>query len=106
MSELTADLVGELLLGEQSAVKPADIPLAAGITEAELAELLAQDSEPMQVVARIAPGSGGRQGWLYTPRALEQLADEVAEHGLPGFLGHDHAGLAPERWGTPVVRWI
>jgi hypothetical protein len=101
--DLTHDVIGELLA---SGVTPDSIPLSADVTPEDLAELLKDDTEPLQVVARIAPGAGGRPGWQYTSKAIEQLATTVARTSLPGYLGHEHGSKPPQQWPFPVIHWV
>jgi hypothetical protein len=101
MSDILADPIGEIV----STITPEDIPLAARVTEADLATLKVGDPSPTQVVIRITPGQGGH-GWSYTAQAMRQLVDVVNDTTLPGYLGHSHGVLPVDQWHDPLIHWL
>jgi hypothetical protein len=60
----------------------------------------ADDAEPLQIVARIAPGRSAR-GWNYGPQAISQLVDQIQAKTLNGYLGHQRG--AADDGGRPLA---
>jgi hypothetical protein len=86
-------------------IKPGDIPLSSGYTDADLAALLKGDDDPMQVVIEVGPGKSSR-GWNYTPQALEKLVQHVNEHTLSGIMGHQREEDLGHQFVNPATNWI
>jgi hypothetical protein len=75
-----------------------------GWSEERVQQLLADDSEPMQVVATIGPGEGSHG--QYGAEAIQQLVRQVQADTLNGHLGHQDPATVGHAFPTVVVRWI
>ena len=94
MAYLEACITGEM--------RPADIPLAPGVS---LLALKAGDTDPMEVVVEIPFGMSTR-GWDYGKVVIRHIAEQVAQKPIAGYLGHQKPDELPYEFPTPVTHWV
>ncbi len=94
MTCLTARIVGEM--------RPADIPLAPGVS---VLALKAGDPDPLEVVMEIPSGTSQR-GWVYGKVVIRHLADQMAAKMFAGYLGHQKQENLETEFPQPVTHWV
>lgn len=91
---LTARIVGEM--------RPADIPLAPGVS---ILALKAGDPDPLEVVMEIPSGTSQR-GWIYGKVVIRHLAEQMAAKMFAGYLGHQKQENLETEFPQPVTHWV